>query len=839
MKSRKVAVDRPTGRLISVGPEEVNATQSLLAILVDERGWDPRQIVSRPKQWRVPATPSGERRWPVDIAIFATPAHRRIEQYVQILCECKSPDMETGTLQLRTYLEREPHARMGIWFNGTDYTIIYKTEHGYEQAPPGTRIPGPADPLTPDAEATTVTYNRLCEAPSLVPVVHRIRERLAAQDTNVNRDEEILPDLSCLLLLKILDEQAHRFRPETPMEFQLQRSKRKATAAHIRTMLRRQAKWHPEIFGHTPVRFAIDDESIAYAVEQLQSYRLLGNQAEAISTAFQVLRGRAYKGEEGQYFTPPSVVKIAVAAIAPDHGDRIIDPACGSGGFLAGALHAVAERARLVAGEGSAEYGLTIRDWDTRRVYAIDKDAVSVRLSRAYLSLLGDGSAHVFRTDALRTSRWNAHMREAVRDGSFSVVLTNPPFGTRLKLDANDGRLEGYEVCRKWVRDPGTGAYHKQDGVWKSRELGVVFLERCLRLLQPGGRLAIVLPDTYLFSAKYQWLVHWICTRYTVTHSINVPIEAFEPYCRAKTSILVLRKRNPGAGHRIIGMLTESYGQDRKGNPLFRLDAEGHRTEVLEDEMAEAAALLRSRSNRKTKLHFTFEQRKAREAGVLTASYWWREPYLDALEVFACQNRCTLVSLGDLVRSGDISYTAGHHSPQAQFKGKGTVPYVKVSDIKNWRIIENPKYFIPEEEADRLRRGRRLEKFDVVMPTRASKNIGLGAVVMPWQTDVVLTREIAVLRCLLEGRVSPWLLLVMLSLRVVNDQFRFLVQMQTNREDLGKRLLELQVPVPADKVVRRQWEQPVKDYFQSQARARESYTTLLANVGALNIVDRP
>ena len=759
------------------------------------------------------------------------------------MCEssvsASGPDETSGILQLKMYLDREPHAKLGIWFNGIDHVIVYKTRDGYEQAPVGTRIPGPADPLKPGGTPITLTYGALSKAPSLVPVVRRIRDRLAAQDTNVNRDEEILPDLSSLLLLKILDEQAHRLHPNTGLEFQRRDGTRSETAKHIKAMLTREAKKHTEIFGQSGVRLAIDDESIGYAVEQLQSYRLLENDADAISTAFQVLRGRAYKGEEGQYFTPPSVVKIAVAAIRPSHVDRIIDPACGSGSFLAEALNAVSEYVKSAAGDGSAEHTIGIRYWCTQHLYAIDKDAVSVRLSKAYLSLLGDGSTHVFKADSLRKSRWADHLTEMVQDGSFSIVLTNPPFGTRLQLDASDAHQEGYEVCQKWVLDPMNGAYKKQENVWVSRELGVVFLERCLRLLEPGGRLAIVLPDTYLFSPSYQWFVDWICTRYTVTHTINVPIEAFEPYCRAKTSILVLKNEKPTPGHRIIGMLTESYGQDKKGNPLFRLDADGNRTDVLEDEMAEAAALLQSRSNSNDKLCFTFEQQRARKAGILTASYYWRAPYLESLGTFAKENGCTLVSLDELLKSGELTYTMGHGSPHGQFKGMGTIPYVKVSDIKNWRINENPKYFIPEETADTLRRDRNLEAFDIVIPTRASKNIGFGAVVMPWQTHVVLTKEIAVLRCPKESRVSPWLLLVMLSLRVVNDQFRFLVQMQTNREDLGRRLLELKIPVPEGDAVRRKWEQPAEDYFRTQVRARGSYATLVENLGASHFVDRP
>ena len=195
--------------------------------------------------------------------------------------------------------------------------------------------------------------------------------------------------------------------------------------------------------------------------------------------------------------------------------------------------------------------------------------------------------------------------------------------------------------------------------------------------------------------------------------------------------------------------------------------------------------------------------------------------------------------MGELIDNGDIEREMGHGSPRGQFKGKGTVPYVKVSDIKNWRINENPKYFIPDETALKLRGERRLQKFDVVMPTRACKNIGLGAIVMPWQTHVVLTKEIAVLRCTKESGISPWLLLVALSLRVVNDQFRFLVQMQTNREDLGHRLLQLKIPVPIDEAARRRWEKPAEEYFRAQVKARECFSRLRNNLNGLQLVDRP
>lgn len=394
--SKKSVVDKASGRLITAGPEEIDAVQPLLEILISEAGWSPKQIVSRPQQWRVPSSPSQKRVWPVDVAIFDKPENNRDPEHVIILCECKRPDADSGIEQLKIYLDREPHARVGIWFNGLEHRIVYKTSSGYVLGPAGTPIPTTSDPLTP-SDSKTLVYGDLRKAPSLIPVFKRIRDRLATLDSNVNRDEEILPDISLLLLLKILDEQHHRYAENKPLQFQIDHDVH-TTATRIRELLATQFARNPQLFGSSEAQLSIDDYSIYYIVEVLQNYTLLANDEDAVSQAFQVIRGKAYKGEEGQYFTPPSVVKVAIAAVDPRPNDRIIDPACGSGSFLAEALNNVVEHLHQMLNTNNADaITLAKRDWSTTQLFAIDKDAVSVRLSKAYLSMLGDGSTHVYK----------------------------------------------------------------------------------------------------------------------------------------------------------------------------------------------------------------------------------------------------------------------------------------------------------------------------------------------------------------------------------------------------------------------------------------------------------
>ena len=449
----KYVVDRASGRIISAGQEEINATQPLLEILIDEAGWKAEQIVSRPNQWRVHSSPSNKRTWPIDIAIFTHERHTRDPEYIQIICECKRPDVNTGIEQLKIYMDREPHARVGIWFNGIDHKIVYKTSAGYTIAPDGTPIPTPNDALVPVGKKI-LTYSDLKVAPSLVPLFRRIRDRLATLDRNVNRDEEILPDISLLLLLKIRDEQDHRFSSTKALSFQISDTVER-TAKSIRDLLQKEVKKNSDLFGAEgrEIRFQIDDNSIEYIVENLQNFRILSNDGDAIGQAFQVIRGKAYKGEEGQYFTPPSVVAIAIAAADPGPEDRVIDPACGSGSFLAAALSHVVAKLEVVYGSDENALKLAKREWSTTNLFAIDKDAVSVRLSKAYLSMLGDGSTHVYKADSIRSSKWWPALSANIQDGSFSVVVTNPPFGTKLKVPGPIGREEGYQLSQQWHFD--------------------------------------------------------------------------------------------------------------------------------------------------------------------------------------------------------------------------------------------------------------------------------------------------------------------------------------------------------------------------------------------------
>lgn len=851
---RAVVIDQLSGREVVAGPEEIEATQPFVTYLQQKLGWNPLQMMTRP-QWRVPKQPSGHRPsgYPIDIAIFDSPQNRGNEEHVKILVECKSPDKDEGISQLKTYLSLEPEARLGIWFNGQAHALVYKLAHGFH-VDEHSRVPRPTDPLNPTAAQPPLRFEDLEEPPNLGEVFLRLRDRIAAQDSHVNRDEFILNDLANLLICKIRDEQEGELSPERPMAFQLAGS-RDATGAAIRAYFASVKTQLKSVFTDDSDRLHVDDASLEEVVRTLQDWRLLGHDRQAVGKAFQVLRGRALKGEEGAYFTPAPLVDCVVSILSPDHSTSVIDPASGTGGFLAAALNRVFEQvdAKRLTPERKMD---AKRQWAANHLFAVDKDVVSTKLCKAYLTLLGDGRSHVYRANSIDRSEWDERpddLSNVVADGGFDIALTNPPFGQNLTVPEDVGRREGLLTCRAWKR--GT------DGTWQptdrvvEQQLGVAFFERTLALLKPdSGRMAIVLPETFLFSSSFRWFVDWICRTVTVTHIVDVPMVAFEEFCRAKTCLLFVRRQSPPPRHQIMMSFPRSLGQDKNSNPLFLLNDQGEREQgELDNEMAEAVQHLasldyserpdakrpRGRANRR--FGFAVSQETAQKRGVLVPRFWWRSETEAAMRAWTKEHPNEPVTLGELADRGILQTFEGHGSPPGHSRRTGDVPYVKVTDLKNWRINENPTNFIHPDMAAKLRRrGPKLQYGDLVSPARASSNIGQFCMVMPWQTHVVFTKEILLLRVADNDEgINPFLLLALFSLKVVQDQYTNLTLMQTNRDHLGDHWREVVLPLPSDKKRMEQVAAPIRSYFEGLIQARESYDRLLKVFGADAFGTRP
>lgn len=185
-------------------------------------------------------------------------------------------------------------------------------------------------------------------------------------------------------------------------------------------------------------------------------------------------------------------------------------------------------------------------------------------------------------------------------------------------------------------------------------------------------------------------------------------------------------------------------------------------------------------------------------------------------------------TLGQLIDDGAISVLGGHGSPSADQR-VGEVPYIKVSDLRAGLVNINPTNRVPLRLAEKLWRGGTsgLQPFDILSPERTSKNIGDFCLLMPGQERVVLTKEIIVLRPGPNADFDSFFLLWTMTLKIVREQWKRVVFMQTNREDVGKRWLEIEIPVPTSRALADRVSKPFRDYYKAIATAREGLVTYL------------
>lgn len=189
-------------------------------------------------------------------------------------------------------------------------------------------------------------------------------------------------------------------------------------------------------------------------------------------------------------------------------------------------------------------------------------------------------------------------------------------------------------------------------------------------------------------------------------------------------------------------------------------------------------------------------------------------------------------SLRALQRDGLITIRGGHGSP-SQEERVGDVPYIKVSDLRAGLVNINPTNRVPRAVAQRFWRGESsgLRAFDLLCPERTSKNIGDFCVLLPGQEQVLCTKEIIVLRPGPEADFDPFYLLWAMTLKVVRDQWNRVIFMQTNREDVGHRYLEIEIPVPPSRAVADEVSKAFREYYTTLAEAKGKVQEYLQGSG--------
>jgi type I restriction enzyme M protein len=375
---------------------------------------------------------------------------------------------------------------------------------------------------------------------NLQSVFVRLEELVLA---NSGHDE--FQEIYKLTIAKIYDEQFST----TPL-FKHQGDARKTFDAIVELLRKAEAKW-PGVLPVLPEP-KLTPTHLAICVTELQRHNLLDEGLQALDEFFEFIVSKTAKGNKGQYFTPRHLVEMCVRMIDPKPDEVIADLACGSGGFLIAALRHI----RTQNGDEKAQ----------PKLWGFDIDERAAQIARALLTIAEINDPNIFRLNSLvlESRRDFFSIRDdlltiegvtkarAKDRGVFDVILTNPPFAGEIRERAI---IESY--------DTGQGR--------NKVERDVIFVERCVRLLKPGGRMAIVLPHNKLSSSVFTDLRQWILRHCHLLAVVGVGRNMFMPHTQQKTGIVLLKKKikpNEESPPVFFG-ISEREGKDTRGNHLL------------------------------------------------------------------------------------------------------------------------------------------------------------------------------------------------------------------------------------------------------------------------------
>ena len=318
-------------------------------------------------------------------------------------------------------------------------------------------------------------------------------------------------------------------------------------------------------------RIRLSPDHLQVCIGSLEEWKLFNSNLDVIDDAFEYLVSKSSKGEKGQYFTPRWVIDMCVKILNPQEDETVIDTACGSAGFTVHTMFHVWRN--IIADMGSQESELftldtkppRCEDYVREKMFAIDFDEKSVRVSRCLNLIAGDGETNILHLNTLDWPKWNETVKQddwsdtygagwrrlrklrtstkqaEYRQFKFDILMANPPFAGDIK---QSDMLAPYELARKKTGKVG-------------RDL--LFIERNLDFLKPGGRMAIVLPQGRFNNSSDQQVREFIMERCRILAVVGLHPNTFKPHTGTKTSVLFVQKWNDDHDAGLLCPKAEDY----------------------------------------------------------------------------------------------------------------------------------------------------------------------------------------------------------------------------------------------------------------------------------------
>ena len=399
---------------------------------------------------------------------------------------------------------------------------------------------------------------------------------------------EAFDELDKLIFCKLWDERIDRKQGE-PYEFQVYSGeKSEKLLDRLKKLYEKGRDKDPEVFKDD---IRLTPKEVEKIVGYLAPIHLGETDLDSKGRAFETFMGSFFRGEFGQYFTPRTIVKFIVDSLPINNDAVVLDPACGSGGFLLYALDKVRNLADQKAGEGyfkkdSPKHYKYWHDFAERNLYGVEISENIARTAKMNMIIHDDGHTNVISHDGLDSIdkiRDNSK-NQGFKQNRFDYIITNPPFGASIKYSEHR-YIEDYELGRKdvdWIDAKLRNVNLNTPRDRQSSE--ILFLEKCHQYLKPGGIMAMVIPDGILTNSTSQYVRDWIIDKFRIVAVVSLPQTAFMATgAGVKSSVIFLMKYSDVTTAIVRSkkqkIQTDLFEQDEFGPAIISLEDE--KTKIL------------------------------------------------------------------------------------------------------------------------------------------------------------------------------------------------------------------------------------------------------------------
>lgn len=629
-----------TNQIKKVSDKEL-CIQNMIEMLTEEYGFATEDIERDFKVVYEDTDEGRKKSRKVELAVFEAGRPHDSENLARIVvvakdAKVKATDPKAGVeATLETILMFTP-CEYGCWTNGEELVYVHSYDDDFDQS----RIemlsdfPGFGQTLEDLERQSERVQPRKPANTSLVKTFKRCHDYIYG---NQGMIKNAFWELLHLIFCKIYDEK-RRFMPSQDsyrrkfvvgIKEQNTPEGQHAAAQRIKDLFEemKRSEIYKDVIDPN-AQLYLPDAGIAYVASELAKYSFLDATVDVKGTAYETIVSKEFKDQGGQFFTPRNVIRCMVEMLDPDSDTRVLDPACGSAGFLVMVLDHVRHKMvkemwpdldSLHAEQmlNSAEINQRVKEYAERMLFGFDFDPDMKRAARMNMVMSGDGHSNIFNINSLEypdgimkdvkcvapaVEKSIEHSKDANYPfaysegnawGRFDMIFTNPPFGAKVNVA------------------PAIAARYNGEGHICGTAPEVVFIEACYNFLKPGGRMAIVLPDGILGNPNHEDTRLWILKHFRLLASVDLPVETFLPQVGVQASLLFLQKKTAqeqlvpieSEGYDVFMAIVEKVGKDRRGEPVYQKDEDG--ADLLFDEVKQwitfnetGRELIRSRKER-------------------------------------------------------------------------------------------------------------------------------------------------------------------------------------------------------------------------------------------------